>query len=58
MMPTVSAQLLDIAGTLRAHIEEGEFDKCDAFVSVEMATLPAELERIAKQAEQAQGLAA
>ena len=58
MAPTVAAQLRDIAGTLRAQIEEGEFEVCDHFVAVDMAALPAALERIAAQSEQAQGLAA
>ena len=58
MAPTVAMQLRDIAGTLRAQIEEGEFEVCDHFVAVDMAALPAALERIAAQSEQAANLAA
>lgn len=58
MDPTVAAQLRDIAGTLRTHLEEGEFEVCDHFVAVDMAALPAALERIARQSEQDANLAA
>jgi hypothetical protein len=57
MAPTVSAQLRDIAGTLRAQIEEGEFVDCTECVQTDMDALPAALERIAKQAEDAVRLA-
>jgi hypothetical protein len=53
MAPTVSAQLRDIAGTLRAYVEEGEFDDCDTTIAADMLTLPLTLERIAKRVEDA-----
>lgn len=51
MVPTVADQLRDIAGTLRAQIEEGEFVCCDTDVQTDIETLPAALERIANQAD-------
>lgn len=53
MTPTIAEQLRDIAGTLRAQIEEGEFEACDVFTQTDMETLPATLERIANQADAA-----
>ncbi len=53
MTPTVAMQLRDIAGTLRALVEEGEFDDCDTTVAADMESLPLTLERIAAQAEAA-----
>jgi hypothetical protein len=53
MTLTIAAQLRDIAGTLRAYVEEGKFDDCDTIIAADMLTLPLTLERIAKQAEDA-----
>ncbi len=44
-------QLRDIAGKLRADIEEGAFASCDEVVQFDMGSLPAALERIAKEIE-------
>ncbi len=53
MIPTVSAQLRNIAGALMALVEEGEFNCCDPDVQTDMEALPAALRRIANQAEDA-----
>lgn len=51
MNPTVADQLRNIAGTIRARCEEGEFENCPEWVLLDMIALPPELERIAKLAD-------
>lgn len=51
MRPTVAIQLRDIAGTLRAVVEEGGFAASPPDIQADMSSLPAALERIAAQAE-------
>jgi hypothetical protein len=58
MVPTVAMQLRDIAGSLRAMDEEGEFSCCKDFVRDDITHLPAALERLADQADAAARLAA
>ena len=51
MMITVAAQLRDIAGALRAQVEEDAFGLCFEPVRADMASLPAALDRLAKEVE-------
>lgn len=50
-MPTVGMQLREIAGDLRTRSNLGEFAGCQDGMRQDMENLPAELERIADQAD-------